>query len=124
MKRNNSAVPKPLTTPNANDNVGNGIKTNKNYRQIISELPYKTVSGERYNKLIIPLKKLCVTIMCGAEGDTLDENTVLFKQKFSISAILEETHHIRQNRQKLNNDKDVRLRNILNKIDAKNICYK
>ena len=55
----------------------------------------------------------------GVEGDTLDEYTVLFKQQVSISAILEETHHIRQNRQGFNNDKDIRLRSVLNEIDAK-----
>ena len=105
-------------------------EANESYRLITPELPYKPVSEERYNRLIIPLKKMGVTIMRGAdidrlldlkgaEGDTLDENTVLFKQKVSISAILEETRHVKQNRQGLNNDKDVRLRGVLNEIDAK-----
>ena len=104
---------------------------NESYRLITPELPYKPVSEERYNQLIIPLKKMGVTIMRGdedterfldlrgAEGDTLDGYTVLFRQKVSISTILEETHHVRQNRAELNNDKDVRLRGILNEIDAK-----
>lgn len=104
---------------------------NENYRQITPELPYKPVSEERYNQLIIPLKKMGVTIMRGdegterylelrgAEGNTLDAYTVLFKQKVSISAILEETQHVIQNRQGFNDDKDVRLRSILNEIDAK-----
>ncbi len=95
------------------------------------ELPYKPVSEERYNQLIIPLKKMGVTIMRGseeveryldlrgAEGDTLDAYTVLFKQKVSISSILEETHHVRQNRRGLNDDKDIRIRGTLNEIDAK-----
>ena len=43
-------------------NVGNEIKPNENYRQIIPELPYKPVSEERCNQLIIPLKKMGVTI--------------------------------------------------------------
>ena len=105
-------------------------EANESYRLITPKLPYKPVSEERYNQLIIPLKKMGVTIMRGAdidrlldlkgaEGDTLDEYTVLFKQKVSISAILEETRHVKQNRQGLNNDKDVRLRGVLNEIDAK-----
>ena len=103
----------------------------ENYRQITTELPYKPVSEERYNQLIVPLKKMGVTIhrgdeeterlldLRGAEGDTIGTHDVFFRQKVSISAILEETHHIRQNRRGLNDDKGLTLRNILNEIDAK-----
>ena len=102
----------------------------ENYRTIISELPYKPVSEERYNQLIIPLKKMGVTIhrdeeaerllnLRGAEGDTIGTHDVFFRKKISISAILEETHHIRQNRRGMNDDKEIGLRSILNEIDAK-----
>ena len=111
-------------------NVGNEIKPNENYRQIIPELPYKPVSEERYNQLIIPLKKMGVTIhrdedserhleFLGVEADTIGTHDVLFRKKVSISAILEETHHIRQNRRGMNDDKETNLRTILNEIDAK-----
>ena len=44
---------------------------------------------------------------------------VFFRRKVSISAILEETHHVKQNRRGMNDDKDFNLRTILNEIDAK-----
>ena len=57
MKRNNSATPKPLTSPNANDNVGNGIKPqskskpqnsfgDRNYNSDLA----KTIGKKHYDK--------------------------------------------------------------------------
>lgn len=104
---------------------------NENYRQTTPNLPYRPVSEERYNQLIIPLKKMGVTIMRGTEeserhldfmkveASTLGTDIVFFRKKVSISAILEETHHIKQNRRGMNDDKDAELRSILNEIDAK-----
>ena len=94
------------------------------------ELTYKPVSEERYNQLIIPLKKMGVTIhrdaeaerhldFLGVEAGTIGTHDVLFREKVSISAILEETHHIRQNRRGMNDDKEAPLRTALNEIDAK-----
>ena len=102
----------------------------ENYRQITPNLTYKPVSEERYQHLIIPLKKMGVTIhrdaeaerflnLRGAEGDTIGTHDVFFRKNVSISAILEETHHIRQNRRGMNDDKEIVLRTILNEIDAK-----
>ena len=103
---------------------------NENYRLITPELPYTPVSEERYNQLIIPLKKMGVTIyrnedserhldFLGVEADTIGTHDVLFRKQVSISAILEETHHIKQNRRGMNDDKESSLRTILNEIDAK-----
>ena len=116
--------------PSVNGNVNSEVKPSENYRQIVPELPYKPVSEERYNQLIIPLKKMGVTIhrddeaerflnLRGAEGDTIGTHDVFFREKVSVSAILEETHHIRQNRRGMNDDKEIGLRSILNEIDAK-----
>ena len=104
--------------------------TGENYRLITPTLPYKPVSEERYNQLIIPLKKMGVTIMRGgeaeqhldfinAEASNFGTDIVFFRKKVSVSAILEETHHIRQNRQGMNDDKKEPLRSWLNEIDAK-----
>lgn len=57
--------------------------------------------------------------MFGAQGITTGCDVVSFSKDVSISAILEETHHIRQNRRGMNDDKDIALRTILNEIDAK-----
>lgn len=79
-------------------------------RQLTKPLNYKPVSEERYNQLIVPLKAMGVTIMRGGEAveKHLDEvnaqasnigtHIVLFREKISISAILEESYHIIQNR--------------------------
>ena len=102
----------------------------ESYRHLVPEIPYKPVSEERYNQLIIPLKKMGVTIhrggevdrylkMRGAEADTIGKYDVFFLEKVSISAILEETHHVRQNQRGFNDDKEFVLRSILNEIDAK-----
>ena len=104
---------------------------NESYRHLVPEIPYKPVSEERYNQLIAPLKKMGVTIMrgdadtekhlnlMGVEASNFGTHIVLFRERVSISAILEETHHIRQNRRGLNDDKAEPLRSWLNEIDAK-----
>lgn len=106
-------------------------KPTENYRLITPKLTYKPVSEKRYNQLIIPLKKMGVTIMRGdeeterhldftsGEGSSIGKHIVLFRKQVSISTILEETHHIKQNRSGMNDDKDSELREILNEIDAK-----
>lgn len=105
-------------------------------RQLTKPLNYKPVSEERYNQLIVPLKAMGVTIMRGgeeiekhldarnAQASNLGKDVVLFREKVSISAILEETYHIIQNRQGLNDDKISELRTILNEIDAKKYLLK
>ena len=54
-----------------------------------------------------------------AQASTIGKDVVFFREKISISAILEETHHVKQNRAGMNDDKDSTLRTILNEIDAK-----
>ena len=101
------------------------------YRQIIETINYKPVTDEQFEQLTIPLRKMGVTIMrgdddterrlkmFGAQGATLGSDVVSFRKNVSISTILEETYHIFQNRQGMNDDKEQRLRTILNEIDAK-----
>ncbi len=99
-------------------------------RGTIPNLPYKPVSEERYQQLIVPLKKMGVTIIRGeeaerhldfmnAEASNFGTDIVFFRKNVSVSAILEETHHIRQNRRGMNDDKEEPLRSWLNEIDAK-----
>lgn len=101
------------------------------YRHLEKLLAYKPVTEERYEQLIIPLKVMGVTILRGteevekhldfvdAQASNVGEDIVLFRRKISVSAILEETHHVIQNKCGLNDDKDFELRTILNEIDAK-----
>ena len=100
-------------------------------RQLTKQLNYKPVSEEQYERLIIPLKLMGVTILRGeewverhldemnAQASNFGKGIVLFRKDISISAILEETYHIIQNRQGMNDDKNSELREILNEIDAK-----
>lgn len=101
------------------------------YRHITEKINFKPVTEEQFEQLTIPLKKMGVTIMrgddeteqrlkiFGAQGATLGSDVVSFRKNVSISTILEETYHIIQNRQGMNDDKEQRLRTILNEIDAK-----
>lgn len=106
------------------------------YRHITEKFDFKPVTEEQYEQLVIPLKKLGVTIMrgdeeterrlkmFGAQGATLGTNVVSFRKNVSISTILEESYHIQQNRNGLNDDKELKLRTILNEIDAKKYLLK
>lgn len=106
------------------------------YRKIIKPLNYKPISEERYEQLIVPLKAMGVTILrggeeiekhldfVGAQASNTGKDIVFFRKKISVSAILEETYHIIQNRQGLNDDKETILRSILNEIDAKKYLLK
>ena len=101
------------------------------YRKIIKPLNYKTVSEERYEQLVVPLKAMGVTILRGgeeierhldlknAEASNFGKDVVMFREKISVSGILEETYHIVQNRNGMNDDKSSELRELLNEIDAK-----
>ena len=101
------------------------------YRKIVETYNFKPVTEEQFEQLTIPLKKMGVIIMrgddkteqrlkiFGAQGSTLGSDIVSFRKNVSISTILEETYHIIQNRQGMNDDKEQRLRTILNEIDAK-----
>jgi len=60
----------------------------------------------------------------GARASTLGIEAVLFRKDVTISEILEETYHIKQNRAGMNDDKDAELRTILNEIDAKEYLLK
>ncbi len=101
------------------------------FRHIEKQIDFKPVTEEQYEQLTIPLKKMGVTILRGTDeveqhleqfdalGATIGTDIVMFRRKVSASTILEETYHIIQNRNGLNDDKAADLRYILNEIDVK-----
>ena len=91
---------------------------------------FKAISQERFDSLTIEARKKGATILRGTADVErhLDEQNaaastigdiLLFRKDACISEVLEETRHYMQNLEKMNNDKDARLRTILNEIDAK-----
>ena len=56
--------------------------------------------------------------MNNAEGSTIG-NLIFLSKKASLSAVIEELYHAKQNLAGLNDDKNLELRSILNEIDAK-----
>ncbi|MBP3723037.1 MAG: hypothetical protein J6I62_07285 [Selenomonadaceae bacterium] len=101
------------------------------FRKITETFNFKPVTEEQFEQLTVPLKKMGVTIMRGddkveehlkkegAYGSAVGTDVIFFRRKVSISTILEETHHIKQNRAGLNDNLESDLRTILNEIDAK-----
>ena len=82
-----------------------------------------------YNKLIKPVKKNGGTIIRGTEeveahlarnGSTASciGNILLFSENATISDVLEETYHFKQNLNRMNNRKPAKERLLLNEIDA------
>lgn len=91
---------------------------------------FKFISDKMFDDLTVRAKKNGATILRGTnEVEEHLENlgaaasnigdTLLFRKDVCISEVLEETYHYEQNLKKLNDDKDVALRSILNEIDAK-----
>ena len=88
------------------------------------------VDNPTYNKLIRPVIKNGGIVIRGtpeveqhleqynATASCLND-VILFSNKVTVSDVLEETYHFRQNRLLLNNDKSIQERCILNEIDAK-----
>ncbi|MFQ9716888.1 MAG: phage minor capsid protein [Blautia sp.] len=90
----------------------------------------KAISEETFNNLTIAARKKGAIIIRGTQeaeehlermgaaaaniGDVL-----IFRREVSISEVLEEVHHFKQNLAKMNHDKSEPLRSILNEIDAK-----
>jgi len=95
----------------------------------------KAVSDKRFEQLVIRAKKIGAIIIRGGEEvekhlDNLKADAatmgdvILLRKNATVSEILEETYHVEQNKAGRNNDKDIRLRNILNEIDAKEYLLK
>lgn len=90
----------------------------------------KPISDRRFSELIIEAKKSGAEIIRNDPwfNERLKENNasaatygdiLVFGENATISDVLEETYHFKQNLKKLNDDKPHELRIILNEIDAK-----
>ncbi len=91
---------------------------------------FKPISDERFNQLTIEAKKAGAFIIRGTEkieahlasqdatASTLG-STLMFSKNVCVTEVLEETRHFVQNRQHMNDDKESKLRTILNEIEAK-----
>ncbi len=90
------------------------------------------ISRKRFDELTIEVRKMGATVIQCDYGDEMFNhlqsnnatascigNTLLFRPDVTISEVLEETFHFKQNLSKVNDDKPVKLRTILNEIEAK-----
>ncbi len=91
---------------------------------------FKPISDERFNQLTIEAKKAGAFIIRGtaeveAHLESCDAtasifgSTLMFSKNVCVSEVLEETRHFVQNKQHMNDDKESKLRTILNEIEAK-----
>ncbi|MBQ7122050.1 MAG: hypothetical protein IJO03_07290 [Clostridia bacterium] len=104
------------------------IKLNRDKKHTHNKPQY--ISDERFEKLTIEARKLGAKIIRdepwfnvrleeqGASAVTYGD-VLVFGKKVTVSDVLEETYHFKQNLQGLNADKPDKLRIILNEIDAK-----
>ena len=90
------------------------------------------ISKKRFDELTIEAKKMGANVIQCNFGDEIFEhlqkndasascigNTLLFRPDATVSEVFEETFHFKQNISKINDDKPVMLRKILNEIEAK-----
>lgn len=101
------------------------------YRHTSRKDGIEPISKQRLDELTIPLKNLGISVLYGdewveqhlaqnnAEASTLGTDIVLFSKKVSLSGVLEERYHVMQNLRGINDNKEARLRELLNEIDAK-----
>ena len=91
---------------------------------------FQFLSDKRFNDLMVPAKKRGAQVIRGTPEviKHLDEqqaasscigNILMFRENVTISEALEELRHFDQNMLRMNNDKEISLRTILNEIDAK-----
>ncbi len=90
----------------------------------------KYITENRFNELTIEAKKNGANIIRGGfeveqhldsvnAAASIVGDTILFRENVTISEVLEETHHFKQNKFGLNDDKPEPLRTYLNEIEAK-----
>lgn len=98
----------------------------------VEETERSPISDKRFNELTIEAKKNGAEIIRCKPGDSVYEhlennkatascigNILIFRTDATISEVLEETYHYKQNLDGTNSDKPLQLRVILNEIDAK-----
>ena len=104
--------------------------TRKNENSKNEQVAYKYISDNRFNELTVEAKKLGAKIirnetwfnerMKSQNASAITYGDVIaFGENVTVSDVLEETYHFKQNLQGLNADKPNDLRVILNEIDAK-----
>ena len=110
------------------NNGESGIILKRKKQQIDEK--YKYISDERFDELTVEAKKLGAKIirdepwfnkrLAESEASAVTYGDVLvFGKDVTVSDVLEETYHFKQNLQGLNSDKSHDLREVLNEIDAK-----
>ncbi len=109
----------------------NIISTEEMFHKKEAEQPrFKPISDERFNQLTIEAKKAGAFIIRGtaeveahlASRDATAStagNMLMFGKNVCMTEVLEETRHYVQNKQHMNDDKELTLRTILNEIEAK-----
>lgn len=122
---------KLLDKSNKNDIINN-IEELFRKKEFSARPNTKPIKKEVFEGLVVNAKKKGAIILKCEYGDELylhlERNnatascigdTVIFRPDATISEVLEELHHFEQNLSGLNSDKDIKLRTILNEIDAK-----
>lgn len=100
-----------------------------------SKEKYNFINNKRFDDITAPARRKGAIIMRGTEDverhlDKADANAacigdaLLFREKVTISEVLEEVRHFEQNRAGMNSDKPYDLREVLNEIDAKEYLLK
>ena len=91
---------------------------------------YHFISDKRFEQLTVEIRKRGAIIYRGGEEieDYLDSrnagaltvgDVLFFRNQVTISEVLEEVYHFKQNEQRLNDCEEIKRRSILNEIDAK-----
>ncbi len=116
------------TTKIENATNNNIIEMNRKFDG--SRKEYKFISDETFDRLTIEARKNGAIIVRGTKEVEahLDKmgaaasnigDIIMFRKDVCISEVIEETYHFKQNKLLMNNDKEEKLRIILNEIDAK-----
>lgn len=129
MKTDTQTVEIPLDKSEKSDIIDTEMYRRKDYKPRENVKP---VSEKVFNDLTIEVKKNGAAVIRCEYGDSfykhLEGNNatascigdiLIFRPDATVSEVLEETYHFRQNQNGLNADKESILRTILNEIDAK-----
>lgn len=129
MKTNTQTVEIPLDKSEKSGIIDTEMYRRKDYKPRENVKP---VSEKVFNDLTIEAKKNGAAVIRCEYGDSfykhLEGNNatascigdiLIFRPDATVSEVLEETYHFRQNQNGLNADKESILRTILNEIDAK-----
>ena len=100
------------------------------YRHTSRKDGIEPISDKRFKELTTQFEKMGIAVLRGdarveahlaknhAEASIVG-NIAMFSSNVSLSGVLEEMYHFRQNQNGLNDDKKSDLRTLLNEIDAK-----